>query len=672
MLEQKSFESKNVDVGHKNVETNGNSGTSFLYSMKSEEPSISTAPIISPRKQTFEIENKINSTNKENHTSSSTTTNIMEIGWLFVHEYYAFLNKQPSHLHCFYGKNSCLIHGIEGESVKTLFGEMEINEKIESLKYKNCKVTVTNVDCQASKDSGILIQVVGFMSSKVENDHDICLNVENPTLLTKENLKDYPSSTSPVETLVEEDISKPVFLESIDGSISSTGHVNTSDISNTSIPPITTDKADSTTFNLNVVQTTAKNDLDDAVKKSETDQSIRSSSVSEQPQQKSIVKSITPNSTTSPVTQKSTSSAQTIPNNTATTTKNQIIKSPIPKPSTLPVTTTQPINNTSQPATQINNDQSSLVTSVVNQQVNNLQKNATLQSTTFINDKASTKPQNYSEAAAKTLAKNDLPPPISTHQSSKISPQVTKQHLTTNANNFQNNNNVQVGRPDQKHIESVQKKNPTDSTLSINQVTDKSVDNKNSSDFNQPQNNTNQLIGNPKDTDQKQLNDSQAGPKLPTPPVKTWASLAANGIDKWKNDLLYDNTKGPLSTTTIKLQKRPSQQQQNRDNKENGDNHDHSQDEQRLGVRRVSETGLSIYVKNVKNGMTYHLLKSKFSKFGKVKHLDVVPTRNCAFVEFFTSEAYQSALNAKTLVVNTVTLCIEERRPPQHYNSYNG
>ncbi|CAJ0831371.1 3746_t:CDS:2 [Entrophospora sp. SA101] len=610
MLEQKSFESKNVDVGHKNVETNGNLGTSFLYSMKSKEPSISTAPIISPRKQTFEIENKINSTNKENHTSSPTTTNIMEIGWLFVHEYYVFLNKQPSHLHRFYGKNSCLIHGIEGESVKTLFGEMEINEKIESLKYKNCKVTVTNVDCQASKDK---------------------------------NLKDYPSSTSPVETLVEEDISKPVFLESIDGSISSTGHVNTSDISNTSIPPITADKADSTTFNLNVVQTTAKNDLDDAVKKSETDQSIRSSSVSEQPQQKSIVKSITPNSTTSPVIQQRTSSAQTIPNNTATTTKNQIIKSPIPKPSTLPVTTTQPINNTSQPATQINNDQSSLVTSVVNQQVNNLQKNATLQSTTFINDKASTKPQNYSEAAAKTLAKNDLPPPISAHQSSKISPQVIKQHLTTNANNFQNNNNVQVGRPDQKHIESVQKKNPADSTLSINQVTDKSVDNKNSSDFNQPQNNTNQLIGNPKDIDQKQLNDSQAGPKLPTPPVKTWASLAANGIDKWKNDLLYDNTKGPLSTTTIKLQKRPSQQQQNRDNKENGDNHDHSQDEQRLGVRRVS-----------------------------VKHLDVVPTRNCAFVEFFTSEAYQNALNAKTLVVNTVTLCIEERRPPQHYNSYNG
>ncbi|CAH1762972.1 10477_t:CDS:2, partial [Entrophospora sp. SA101] len=664
MLEQKSFESKNVDVGHKNVETNGNLGTSFLYSMKSKEPSISTAPIISPRKQTFEIENKINSTNKvhyhqnlekandlenhnkliltadstdftKNHTSSPTTTNIMEIGWLFVHEYYVFLNKQPSHLHRFYGKNSCLIHGIEGESVKTLFGEMEINEKIESLKYKNCKVTVTNVDCQASKDK---------------------------------NLKDYPSSTSPVETLVEEDISKPVFLESIDGSISSTGHVNTSDISNTSIPPITADKADSTTFNLNVVQTTAKNDLDDAVKKSETDQSIRSSSVSEQPQQKSIVKSITPNSTTSPVIQQRTSSAQTIPNNTATTTKNQIIKSPIPKPSTLPVTTTQPINNTSQPATQINNDQSSLVTSVVNQQVNNLQKNATLQSTTFINDKASTKPQNYSEAAAKTLAKNDLPPPISAHQSSKISPQVIKQHLTTNANNFQNNNNVQVGRPDQKHIESVQKKNPADSTLSINQVTDKSVDNKNSSDFNQPQNNTNQLIGNPKDIDQKQLNDSQAGPKLPTPPVKTWASLAANGIDKWKNDLLYDNTKGPLSTTTIKLQKRPSQQQQNRDNKENGDNHDHSQDEQRLGVRRVSETGLSIYVKNVKNGMTYHLLKSKFSKFGKVKHLDVVPTRNCAFVEFFTSEAYQNALNAKTLVVNTVTLCIEERRPPQHYN----
>ncbi|CAH1762065.1 9373_t:CDS:2 [Entrophospora sp. SA101] len=504
MLEQKSFESKNVEVGYKNVETNGNSWTSFLYSMKSKEPSVSTAPTTSPRKQTFETENKINSTNKggdtelinlktnnsdfeltidllysdfknisssslssefgemvsandlenhnkliltadlidftKNHTSSSTTTNIIEIVWLFVLEYYAFLNKQPSHLHWF----------------------MEINEKIESLKYKNCKVIVTNVDCQASNDNGILIQVVDFMSNnddKVENDYDICLNVENPTLQTKESLKDYPSSTSPVETLVEEDISKSVFLESIDVSISST----------------------------------------------KTDQSIRSSSVSEQPQQKSIVKSITPNSTTQPVIQQShfanqinttqsnndqssigTSSAQTIPNNTTTTTKSQIIKSPVPKPSILP--------------------------------------NATLQSTTFINDKASTKPQNYSEAA-----RHQLP--------------------------TQNNNNVQVERPDQKHIESVQKKNQADSTLSINQVTDKSVDKKNSSDFNKPQNNTNQSIENPKDTDQKQLNDSQARPKLPTPPVKTWTSLAANGIDKWKNDLLYDNTKGPLSIATINFKK---------------------------------------------------------------------------------------------------------------------
>nr|CAG8547529.1 10836_t:CDS:2 [Entrophospora candida] len=68
MLEQKSFESKSVDVGHKNVETNGNSWTSFLYSMKSKEPSVSTAPTTSPRKQTFETENKINSTNKGGDT----------------------------------------------------------------------------------------------------------------------------------------------------------------------------------------------------------------------------------------------------------------------------------------------------------------------------------------------------------------------------------------------------------------------------------------------------------------------------------------------------------------------------------------------------------------------------------------------------------------------------
>jgi hypothetical protein len=46
-----------------------------------------------------------------------------EVGWLFVQEYYTFLNKDPSKLHCFYNKKSSFLHGHEGESAKVCHGQ---------------------------------------------------------------------------------------------------------------------------------------------------------------------------------------------------------------------------------------------------------------------------------------------------------------------------------------------------------------------------------------------------------------------------------------------------------------------------------------------------------------------------------------------------------------------
>lgn len=46
-----------------------------------------------------------------------------EVGFMFVHEYYTFLNKEPNRLHCFYNKKSTLTHGTEGESIKTCHGQ---------------------------------------------------------------------------------------------------------------------------------------------------------------------------------------------------------------------------------------------------------------------------------------------------------------------------------------------------------------------------------------------------------------------------------------------------------------------------------------------------------------------------------------------------------------------
>ncbi|OZJ02465.1 hypothetical protein BZG36_04100 [Bifiguratus adelaidae] len=83
-----------------------------------------------------------------------------EVGWMFVHEYYTFLNKSPQKLHFFYNKDSSFVHGTVGDQVEA------IQEKIASLEFEDCKVLVSNVDSLASIGNSIIIQVLGEMSNK--------------------------------------------------------------------------------------------------------------------------------------------------------------------------------------------------------------------------------------------------------------------------------------------------------------------------------------------------------------------------------------------------------------------------------------------------------------------------------------------------------------------------
>ena len=46
-----------------------------------------------------------------------------EVGMVFVHEYYTFLNKEPSRLHCFYNKQSTMSHGTQGEDAQICHGQ---------------------------------------------------------------------------------------------------------------------------------------------------------------------------------------------------------------------------------------------------------------------------------------------------------------------------------------------------------------------------------------------------------------------------------------------------------------------------------------------------------------------------------------------------------------------
>ncbi|KAG6886892.1 hypothetical protein C0992_001748 [Termitomyces sp. T32_za158] len=88
-----------------------------------------------------------------------------EVGWQFVPQYYTFVNKQPDRLHCFYTKSSTFVHGVEGEDSQPCFGQKEINEKIKSIGFQDCKVFIHSVDAQCSANGGIIIQVIGEMSN---------------------------------------------------------------------------------------------------------------------------------------------------------------------------------------------------------------------------------------------------------------------------------------------------------------------------------------------------------------------------------------------------------------------------------------------------------------------------------------------------------------------------
>lgn len=89
-----------------------------------------------------------------------------EVGWLFVPQYYTFMNKDPSRLHCFYTKKSTMVHGAENEDVTPSVGQQAIHERVNALGFEDTKVYVSNVDSQSSADGGIVIQVLGEMSNK--------------------------------------------------------------------------------------------------------------------------------------------------------------------------------------------------------------------------------------------------------------------------------------------------------------------------------------------------------------------------------------------------------------------------------------------------------------------------------------------------------------------------
>ncbi|SAM78740.1 related to Ras-GTPase-activating protein binding protein 2 [Ustilago bromivora] len=106
-----------------------------------------------------------NNNNNNNNGATKPAVQPSEVGWLFVTQYYTFLNQNPGRLHCFFTKKSTMVHGTEQEESSPCFGQQQIHDKITSLNFQDAKVFVSNVDSQSSASGGILVQVLGELSN---------------------------------------------------------------------------------------------------------------------------------------------------------------------------------------------------------------------------------------------------------------------------------------------------------------------------------------------------------------------------------------------------------------------------------------------------------------------------------------------------------------------------
>ncbi|KAL8972158.1 MAG: hypothetical protein Q9183_000697 [Haloplaca sp. 2 TL-2023] len=78
------------------------------------------------------------------------------------------------------------------------------------------------------------------------------------------------------------------------------------------------------------------------------------------------------------------------------------------------------------------------------------------------------------------------------------------------------------------------------------------------------------------------------------------------------------------------------------------------------------------YVKNVTDKVDASILKSVLNQYGKLAYFDVSRSKNCAFVEFETTEGYNAAVAGSPHSIGGEQIYVEERRPrPAAYGGFN-
>ena len=166
----------------------------------------------------------------------------------------------------------------------------------------------------------------------------------------------------------------------------------------------------------------------------------------------------------------------------------------------------------------------------------------------------------------------------------------------------------------------------------------------------------------------------QAPTPVGPPKAKTWANLAAKNTDQWVSQAATSKAATPAVVPAPVKPQTPTPTAASH-NHGQAPTHGHGQGQNHGGyvqqghghgqgqgqVRRYPEYH-SIFIKNVNDRITEEQLREAFSRFGRIKHLDMTQKKNCAFMDFATPESVVAALKQRNVQVGNEVVLAEERR----------
>jgi hypothetical protein len=87
------------------------------------------------------------------------------VGKHFIRNYYTVMHDDPQSLFKFYKDDSVYSHGVEMSVEKTVTGSQNINDTINSLELRNCKVVLSSLHAQQTLQGGVLLLVKGTIAN---------------------------------------------------------------------------------------------------------------------------------------------------------------------------------------------------------------------------------------------------------------------------------------------------------------------------------------------------------------------------------------------------------------------------------------------------------------------------------------------------------------------------